>query len=62
MDELEFYEKTFSDITNMLSNVQYELEARQYTLHEDEMAKIFYCRDAAYLALKRKDIIASKQL
>lgn len=33
---------------DILDNVQYKCEARQYTLEEDEMGKVFYCRDEIY--------------
>lgn len=44
--------ETLKQIANMLDNVGYECCAREYTLNEDEMATIFYCRDVAQKVLR----------
>lgn len=43
------------DVHRFLDNIQYELSARQYTLEEDQMAYIFYCRDKIWLTLQDFD-------
>ncbi len=49
--ECDNYKKCLTSIAKILDNVKYELTAREYTLNEDEMASIFYCRDVAQIAL-----------
>lgn len=51
-DELK---KVLKDISRILNNVQYELSARIYTLDEDEMGWVFYCRDLADKALREEE-------
>jgi hypothetical protein len=38
-----------------LENLKYELDAREYTLDEDQMAIIFYCRDMIWKFLKENE-------
>ena len=48
----EHYKKTLQNIARIIDNVKYECCAFEYTLDEDEMSWIFYCRDLAEEALK----------
>ncbi len=51
VDELKLL-KALQTISRILDNVKYECCARAYTLDQDEMGWIFYCRDEADLAIK----------
>jgi len=50
---------TLASIFKALDEIEYECEARSYTLDEDNIAALFFCRDLAWLAIKdlKKDII-----
>jgi len=41
------YRETLEEIGGMLDRINYECRSREYTLDEDEMGTIFYCRDLA---------------
>lgn len=43
--------KDFRTISRILDSIDYDLEAREYTLSEYEMAKVFTARDMAQMAL-----------
>jgi len=47
MSELEDYKLTLMNISRIITNLNYECEARIYSLNDDEMGNIFYCRDIA---------------
>jgi len=51
--EVEVYVQVLKDIYSHLDNVEYECSGRVYELTDDEMSWIFYCRDMAWLALKK---------
>jgi hypothetical protein len=40
-------------IFKTLDNLKYELSGREYTLTDDEMGWVFYCRDVAEEALRK---------
>lgn len=44
--------KALQSIFRILDNLKYECKARTYTLDDDAMGWVFYCRDVAELALK----------
>jgi hypothetical protein len=46
-------------ISRIINNLNYECSARIYTLDDDEMGDIFYCRELADEALRnhKEDII-----
>lgn len=44
--------KVIKSIYRMLDSVKYELQAREYTLNEDDMSTVFYCRDLAGMTIK----------
>lgn len=44
--------EALKNIYRHLDNLQYERSGREYTLDEDAMGWIFYCRDTAWLAIK----------
>lgn len=41
------YKDTLKIISNVIDEVKYECEGREYTLSHDEMSQIFFCRDLA---------------
>lgn len=49
------YKDALIMIGKMVDDVEYELCARQYTLDEDEMAAVFYCRDLAQTIIWEDD-------
>ena len=51
--ENEEYIKTLKEVYRHLDNLKYECSAREYTLDEDEMYWIFYCRDSIWLTLEK---------
>ncbi len=44
--------KTLMVISALINHISYECESRSYTLCDDEMDTIFYCRDLADKTLK----------
>jgi len=58
MDEKEVLKKqvqVLRDVYRFLDNIKYELSSREYTLDEDQMGSIFYCRDKIWLILQEYD-------
>ncbi len=51
-EEKEKYIEVLKIVYRMLDNLKYECCAREYTLDEDQMGNIFYCRDEIWLTLK----------
>ncbi len=47
--------KALQSIFRILDSLKYECEARTYTLDDDAMGWVFYCRDLAEITLKGKD-------
>jgi hypothetical protein len=47
MDDLDECKKALADISRILDNLEYECRSRVYTLDDDEMSFVFYCRDLA---------------
>jgi hypothetical protein len=41
-------------IFNTLNDLQYELSGSEYTLNDDEMGWVFYCRDMAEITLRQQ--------
>lgn len=46
--------KALESISRILDNLNYECCSREYTLDEDEMGWVFYCRDLAFEALRKQ--------
>jgi hypothetical protein len=40
------------EVHRFLDNLKYELSSREYTLDEDQMGSIFYCRDKIWLVIQ----------
>lgn len=53
MNEVEEYKQALISISKVINNLKYECESRLYTLNDDEMGYIFYCRDLADLILRK---------
>ncbi len=49
------YKEALKTIANSLDNIKYECESRIYTLEEDEMATVFFCRDLAQNVLRENN-------
>ncbi len=49
--ECELYKQALQDIARILDNIEYECCSREYTLNDDEMSWVFYCRDLAQKTL-----------
>jgi hypothetical protein len=51
--------KALCTISKVIDNLKYERSARTYTLYEDEMRNVFFCRDLADEVLRNqnKDMI-----
>lgn len=52
MSECEHYKKALQDIARILDTIECECAARTYTLDEDEIGLVFYCRDLAQWTLR----------
>jgi hypothetical protein len=50
----EKYITALKSIFRILDNLKYECCAREYTLDQDEMGWIFYCRDTADIVLRHQ--------
>jgi len=42
-------------ISRLLNNIEYECNSRVYTLDDDEMGWMFYCRDIADVCIKNNE-------
>lgn len=51
-EQNEIMKKALRDIARILDNIKYELAARVYTLDDDQMSWVFYCRDLAQKTLR----------
>ncbi len=52
MDDNNIFVNCLKEIYKRLDNLEYVCEAREYTLNDDEMGSIFYCRDTIWKVLK----------
>jgi len=52
-NQVKEYKKTLEEVYRHLDNLKYECSTREYTLDEDEISWIFYCRDTIWLTLKK---------
>ncbi len=48
------FKAALQTISMVIDNMKYELSGRVYTIDEDEMSWIFYCRDLADKALREE--------
>ena len=53
MDEIEKCKKSLQSIFRVLDNLEYECNSSIYTLDDDEMSWVFYCRDLAEKTLNK---------
>lgn len=51
-DESEYFKKALQDIARILDTIEYECIAHTYTLDEEEISWVFYCRDLAQWTLR----------
>lgn len=51
--QLQEYVQALKDIYRHLDNLEYVCESSIYTVDEDEMSWIFYCRDHAWKTLQK---------
>ncbi len=52
-EEKKEYIKILKEVYRHLDNLKYECNSSIYTLDEDEMSWIFYCRDSIWLTLQK---------
>lgn len=51
-EDTNIYKDTLKVISQIIDDVKYECDGREYILSEDEMSQIFFCRDLAQKILK----------
>ncbi len=50
-EKCEIYREMLRHVAGILNEIKYDYSSREYTLDEDEMGWVFYCRDACQKTL-----------
>lgn len=54
--------KALESIYRILNSIEYECSSSIYTLDDDEMSFIFYCKDLAFLTIEKYKHIPNYQM